>query len=84
MSEELLCVWDLGTPCSGEVEIRPFFNKEAGVPVCDAHVEQHRCILFLFHNGYDIEKVVDATPEWRKKQMLTLVLAGISPEGSEE
>ena len=72
------CVWALGTPCSGDVKETKFFHNQIKVPVCEAHVEEHRIIIMLFNNGYDVEEILNQTAAWRKQEALTIQLSGLA------
>lgn len=77
--EELKCVWHMGSPCShdGAAKEYEIFNKQIKVPMCDDHVEQHSYIMILAKNGYDVETILNETPEYRKEQVLILKLSGL-------
>ena len=72
------CVWALGTPCSGEVKETMFFKGQIKVPVCESHVDEHRIIIMLFNNGYDVEEILNQTADWRKQEALTIQLSGLA------
>lgn len=74
----LKCVWGMGTPCSGKVEEVSFFDGQITVPVCEGHTEEHRDVMILHKNNYDIEQVLQMTNEERRKEVLTLKLSGLS------
>lgn len=80
MSKELKCVWNMGTPCSGKVNERKLFQQQIKVPMCEAHLEQHKEVMLLHKNGYDVEEVLQQTPEYRKKEVLTLQLSGLDTD----
>ena len=80
MTSKLKCVWNMGTDCSNDVEEVQFFGTQIKVPVCKCHVEEHSYVMILHRNGYDIEEVLQQTPEWRKKEVLTIKLAGLEDE----
>ncbi|MFA5024276.1 MAG: hypothetical protein WC523_04930 [Patescibacteria group bacterium] len=71
------CVWALGTPCEGVTCKKHLFTDQIDVPICEGHALEHRMIVALFSNGFDIEEVLNATPEWRREQALTLQLSGL-------
>lgn len=76
--EKLKCVWQMGTPCSEEVATETeVFGKQIRVPMCPAHLEQHTHIMILAKNGYDVEAILQETPEYRKGEVLVLQLAGL-------
>ena len=77
VEEELKCIWDMGTPHNGEVKKVEFFSKQIKVPVCESHIEEHKYIMILHKNNYDIEEVLNQTPEWRKQEVLVLKLSGL-------
>ena len=78
--KEDACVWNMGTKCSADVEKVEFFNKQIRVPVCKKHVEDHRIIMLLHKNGYDVEEILQQTPDWRKQEALTIQLAGLNTD----
>ena len=80
VKEDLKCVWNMGTACSPDVEKVEFFNKQIKVPVCKKHVEDHRIIMLLHKNGYDVEEILQQTPDWRKQEALTIQLAGLNKD----
>lgn len=80
MSKDLKCVWNMGTPCNGNVVERKLFQQQIKVPMCEAHLEQHKEVMILHKNGYDVEEVLQQTPEYRKKEVLTLQLSGLDTE----
>lgn len=76
--EDFFCVWHLGDPCSeNDTTKQLIFRKQLEVPICGNHLEGHKIIMVLHANGYDIEEVVDMTPEDRKKIAYTLMLSGL-------
>lgn len=74
MSEQEQCVWHLGTECSGAVSQVGMIGQQITVPICELHLHQHKCIMALHSKGYDIEEVLNQTPEWREQE---IVKAGI-------
>lgn len=76
--EEIKCVWMMGTPCSEDpaTEVK-LFSNQIKVPICKDHLEQHTHIMVLAQNGYDVEQILNETPEYRKEQVLILQLSGI-------
>jgi hypothetical protein len=77
MTKKLKCVWNMGDECSDDVEERTFFNSSIKVPVCSNHIEQHEYIMILHRNGYDPERILQETPEYRKQEVLVLQLSGL-------
>jgi len=77
MSKKLKCVWNMGTDCSDDVKEVPFFSSQIKVPVCSNHVEQHQYVMILHKNGYDVEEILQQTPEYRKGEVLVLKLSGL-------
>lgn len=77
--DEIVCVWDMGTPCDDTPDQkRLMFSKQLDIPICDKHFEEHKEVMILVSKGYDIEEVVDMTPEERKRLTITVVLSGMS------
>jgi hypothetical protein len=73
----------MGTECSDDVQEVEFFNKQIKVPVCSNHIEEHKCVMILHKNGYDVEEILQQTPEYRKGEMLVLKLAGLADDDVE-
>ena len=73
----LKCVWNMGTDCSGTVKEVEFFNKQIKVPVCEAHVEQHKFVMILHKNDYDVEEILQKSNDYRKQEVLVLKLSGL-------
>ena len=72
------CVWHIGTPCSeNDTTWQEMFNHQIRIPICADHFAQHKEIMLLHKNGYDVEEILNATPEWRKQEVLTLTLSGL-------
>lgn len=71
------CVWLLGTPCSGDTYEVEMFDHQIRIPICEGHLEQHKEIMTLHKNKYDVEEILNQTPEWRKQETLTLKLSGL-------
>jgi len=80
MAEEISCVWNMGTPCDGKKDKVLMFTKQLEIPICEKHVEEHKEVMVLHANGYDIEEIVDMDPENRKHIVYTMILAGLSLE----
>ena len=77
MAEEIYCVWNLGDPCNGGVDKVLMFRKQLEIPICENHLEGHKEIMVLHGNGYEIEEIVDMTPEERKRTASILMLSGL-------
>jgi len=71
-------VWNLGTPCGGKLLTTEFFDHQIRIPICEGHVEEHKIILLLYKNGYDVEEILNQTAEWRKQEALTIQLSGLA------
>jgi len=74
---KLLCVWGMGDACSGEIEEVEFFDSQIKVPVCANHIEQHKFVMILAKNDYDVEEILQETSEYRKGEVLLLKLSGL-------
>jgi hypothetical protein len=72
------CVWNLGTPCGGSVEEKKLFHDQIKVPICENHFEEHKIIILLFNNGYEVEEILNQDAEWRKQEALTIQLSGLA------
>lgn len=76
--EEIHCVWNMGTPCDDKPRSkRLMFSKQLEIPICEKHFEEHKEVMILNGNGYDIEEIVEMTPEERKRLSYTIVLSGM-------
>lgn len=75
--EDIYCVWNLGDACGGKVAKVLMFRKQLEIPICENHLEGHKYIMLLHGNGYEIEEVVDMTPEERKRIAYTFLLSGL-------
>ena len=83
--KQLKCVWDMGTKCSKDVSIVEFFVREENgvkkgkvkIPVCGHHVEEHKIVMVLHKNGYDVEEILQKDANYRKEQYLILKLSGL-------
>jgi len=71
------CVWNMGSPCGGERFKKLLFSKQLEIPICHNHLEEHKEVMILHANDYDIEEVLDMTAEERKRIVYTLVLSGL-------
>lgn len=63
----ILCVWNIGTPCNGRVSKQLMFNRQLEIPICDQHIHEHREIMGLHSQGYNIEKLVEMSSSYRKE-----------------
>jgi hypothetical protein len=81
---DVKCVWHLGSPCGGKTEIRPFFGGQLKVPVCENHLEGHKHIMLLHKNNYNVEQMLNESEEYRKQEVLTLVLGGLAKDDDVE
>jgi len=77
VDKKLKCVWNMGTDCSDEVEEVEFFNSQIKVPVCKNHIEQHKFVMILHKNNYDVEEILQQSPDYRKGEVLVLKLSGL-------
>ena len=68
--KKLNCVWDMGTPCDGNTELRLIFEDMGGIaiPMCEAHYKEHGDIMFLRENGLDVETILSYDCDQRKQQ----------------
>lgn len=65
---KLVCVWNQ-EECSEEVREVEFFNPQILVPVCTAHIEQHKMAMAVHHHGIDVEEIL-ALPKSQWKDFL--------------
>lgn len=70
------CVWNMGTPCDGEVKIRQMFKHQITAPVCAIHFRDHLNCMLLNNNKYDLEVVLNMTAEQRAAEVKILMEAG--------
>jgi hypothetical protein len=82
IKEGVSCAWLLGTEHGGETEKRLMFEEQLEVPVCEKHFEEHRRIMLLVANDYDIEEVVEMDPDEIARLAYTLALSGIELESA--
>lgn len=75
--KKLKCVWNMGTECTDDVQEIEFFHNQIKVPVCSKHVEEHKFVMILHKNGYDVEEILQQTAEYRKGEVLVLKLSGL-------
>jgi hypothetical protein len=61
------CVWNMGYDCSGEITEETIFNGQIAVPICEAHLKDHKQMLFLHAHGEDVEEILQLSPEDREK-----------------
>jgi hypothetical protein len=73
--KKLKCVWNMGTPCSDDVEERTLFQSQIKIPICINHYEEHKNIILLHKNHYDVEELLQKTPDDRKAEVLTILLS---------
>ena len=82
------CMWRVNTDCKGNIEkrkmIRALDNNDRAriyyVPICDGHFEEHQDVMRLHKNGYSVEEIFKKDTEWRRREILTLGLSGLSDE----
>lgn len=67
----------MGTECSDDVQEVELFSKQIKVPVCSNHLNEHKFVMILHKNNYDVEEVLQKTPEFRKGEVLVLKLSGL-------
>lgn len=65
-AKKLVCVWN-EEECSGEVCEVEFFSPQIFVPVCKAHIEQHKMAMAFHHHGFDVEELLALPkPQWKE------------------
>jgi hypothetical protein len=69
MSDQM-CVWNLGSECDGDIADVGMIGNQVTVPICAKHLHQHKCIMALHSKGYDVEEVLNQTPEWREEEIV--------------
>ncbi|MFA5024278.1 MAG: hypothetical protein WC523_04940 [Patescibacteria group bacterium] len=74
--EEKSCVWNMGTPCGGSVQEIRTFNDQITISMCENHLKEHKILMALHGIGYDVEKLLAETQEWRENEYNTLVKSG--------
>jgi hypothetical protein len=68
------CVWLMGTLCDGITYSAEMFKKQIRIPICTAHLVEHRVIMSLVKAGKDIEDVINVSAEDRIKMLGNLSL----------
>lgn len=77
------CVWQVHGKCSGKIKMVQLFSNRVKIPVCEDHTEQHEHIMVLHKNGYDLDKILNESPEYRKGEVLTLQLSGLDEDNTD-
>lgn len=84
---KLLCVWDTGAPCEGEIKKRNIFKcndtsiyELKDVPLCKSHLDYHKAVMFLYVNNWEIDKIMDMNIEEMVLKMNILKLSGVKLE----
>ena len=70
------CMWTISSACSKDLSMVEMFIIKSEFQFVPS-MDQHREIMLLHKNGYDVEEVLNQTPEWRKQEALTLKLSGL-------
>jgi hypothetical protein len=81
---KLKCVWGMSPGCTDDVKMTDFFNGSITIPVCSKHIPEHRDIMILHRNGYDVQEFLKWTPEKRREEVLVLQLSGLLKPGDDE
>ena len=63
------CVWNMGTPCSGELKEQLIFDGQVKVLICDKHKLEHIDVITLHSNGYKIETILQMSAQERRKEI---------------
>lgn len=74
------CVWQIGTPCGGEVREAELFDHQIRIPICENHLQEHEDIMLLHKNKYDVEEILNQKAEQRRQEVLTLKLSGLQTD----
>lgn len=74
---EFECVWNTGGACHENVWEVEMFDNQISVPICENHLRDHIAIMTLHAQGYDVEKILNSEPEWRREEILTVKLSGL-------
>jgi len=61
------CFWKTESDCNGECTEQLLFGGQISVCICEAHLEEHRQVLFLRAHGKNIEEIMMLSPEERRK-----------------
>ncbi len=64
-----VCVWDMGTPCSGRVANRMMFSGQLSIPICSRHLLEHREVMGCYSHGFNTEKIIRWSPDVRSRIM---------------
>jgi len=68
-----VCVWNMNSPCGGEVASRGMFGNQISVPVCASHYNEHLVLLTLNRKfDKDIEELLTLSCEERANLLSTL------------
>ena len=78
VATELKCVWNTGGDCVDDTYDTVIFGSSIQIPICHKHLKDHKNVMILHANNYDVEEVIQKSPEWRQEEVLTLVLSGLS------
>ena len=76
MEDSKTCIWNMGPECSGKVEEHLFFDNQIRVTVCERHAEDHKNVMILHANGYNVEEVLEKTEEYRKNEVAKIKAEG--------
>jgi len=68
-----VCVWNIGSPCDGEVSGRGMFGNQISVPVCASHYREHLVLLTLNRKfNKEIEDLLAFSSDERLNLLSTL------------
>ena len=82
--KEIKCVWTMGTSCDGEIKDQVMFKNQMTIQICARHSHDHKVILFLEQQGFDIEEILSKTDTWREEKAQEIARAkGLNIENTE-
>ena len=65
------CVWNMGSPCEGELNNRMMFDGQLQIPLCNRHYIEHVMLMVIRQIcDIDVENLVDA-PEWSRVELFS-------------
>ena len=76
---ELVCKWQLETECDGDIDTHLIFKEKARlkIPMCMKHFDEHKEIMLMHRNSYEVEDILNMKPDERKRISQTIILSGI-------
>jgi len=63
--KSIVCVWNMGTDCEGDVSKQFLFSGQIEIPICNRHFYEHQKFLFSQKHGTDITEYLNKSAEER-------------------